>query len=155
MTNPLLLDDQLCFAVYAASRAMTSVYRPVLDELGLTYPQYLALMVLWEHAPAPVTVSQLGARLQLDSGTLTPLLKRLEGLGFVERQRRAEDERVVDVSLTANGKRLRQRALKVPEAMMCRVNLTRAQVGALRDQLKALTKHLNEEQPAAPKEDTP
>ncbi len=136
----LLLDDQLCFAVYAASRAMIGVYRPVLDELGLTYPQYLTLLVLWEQSP--VSVSHLGLRLQLDSGTLTPLLKRLEKQGLVERQRRADDERVVDIHLTLAGKKLRARALKVPEAMLCRLNRTRSEAMALRDQLHLLTQHL-------------
>lgn len=144
--NPLLLDDQLCFAVYAASRAMIGVYRPVLDELGLTYPQYLTLMVLWDEGA--VTVSHLGTRLQLDSGTLTPLLKRLEKLGYVERKRRESDERVVEIHLTAGGKKLRTRALKVPEAMACRIKRTRAEVFALRDDLRLLTQQLNAERKA-------
>ncbi len=138
--SPLLLDDQLCFAVYAASRAMTGVYRRLLDELGLTYPQYLTLLVLWEEGA--VSVSHLSARLQLDSGTLTPLLKRLEKLGVVERKRRVDDERVVDIHLTAAGKKLRGRAVKVPEAMACNINRTRAEVVALRDELRLLTQHL-------------
>jgi len=100
------LDEQLCFMLYAGSRAMTKAYQPMLKELGLTYPQYLVLMVLWEWAqkrPDEPTVKALGARLHLDSGTLTPLLKRLEAMGLVSRQRDSEDERRVFVQATAAG----------------------------------------------------
>ena len=103
MVDELELDRQLCFALHAASRATTAVYRPVLDELGLTYPQYLAMLVLWERDG--ISVSDLGTRLQLDSGTLSPLLKRLEGLGLVERHRSPNDERRVVVDLTQSGTR--------------------------------------------------
>lgn len=115
----LRLDQQLCFPLYAASNLMTRLYRPLLDELGLTYPQYLAMMVLWEASPS--TVSALGERLLLDSGTLTPLLKRLEGAGLVCRTRDAADERRVLVSLTAEGLALRSRAEGVPHRLVCRV----------------------------------
>lgn len=108
----LALDDQLCFALYAASRAMTARYRPVLDEIGLTYPQYLVMIVLWDQGPC--TVSRLGARLRLDSGTLSPLLKRLEARGVIARTRRTDDERSVDVTLTDAGVALQERAEKVP-----------------------------------------
>src|ERR671925_402329 len=94
----LLLDDQLCFALYAASRAVTNSYRPLLDELGLTYPQYLVMLVLWEHDAVPI--KDVGAALELDYGTLTPLSKRLEASGLVQRQRRPDDERTVQVTLT-------------------------------------------------------
>ncbi len=103
------LDEQLCFMLYAGSRAMTKAYQPMLKELGLTYPQYLVLMVLWEWAqetPDEPTVKALGARLHLDSGTLTPLLKRLEAMGLVSRQRDSEDERRVFVGATAAGREL-------------------------------------------------
>lgn len=108
----LTLDDQLCFALYAASRAMTARYRHYLDALGLTYPQYLVLVVLWDEGPA--TVSTLGERLRLDSGTLSPLLKRLETSGLITRARRPEDERSVEVRPTAKGNRLRDRAARIP-----------------------------------------
>lgn len=108
----LALDDQLCFALYAASRAMTARYRPILDELDLTYPQYLVMLVLWDDGTS--TVSQLGAKLRLDSGTLSPLLKRLESRGLITRTRRTDDERSVDVELTPEGVALRDKAMAVP-----------------------------------------
>ena len=112
----LRLDNQLCFALYSASLAMTKLYKPMLEELGLTYPQYLAMLVLWESDG--LTVSELGNRLSLDSGTLTPLLKRLEAAGFVARIRDVRDERRVHVTLTAAGRRLKQRAHKIPGCVM-------------------------------------
>ena len=112
----LLLDDQLCFALYAASRAVTNRYRPLLEKLDLTYPQYLVMLVLWEGDG--LMVSELGQRLRLDSGTLTPLLKRLEGAGFVSRMRAVEDERRVHIHLTAAGRRLKARAARVPGCML-------------------------------------
>jgi DNA-binding MarR family transcriptional regulator len=136
----LHLDDQLCFALYAASRAMTAVYAPLLEALGVTYPQYLVLLVLWERDGA--RVSQLGERLQLDSATLTPLLKRLEARGLVERRRSAADERVVEVYLTAPGKRLRRRAAEVPLRVFERSGLTGPELGALRATLQDLTRRL-------------
>src|SRR3954464_4218024 len=105
------LEDQLCFALYAASRAMTARYRPLLDAIGLTYPQYLVMMLLWEEDNQ--TVGQLGARLSLDSGTLSPLLKRLTTAGLVTRHRRVEDERSVSISLTPAGLGLRDKALPI------------------------------------------
>jgi DNA-binding MarR family transcriptional regulator len=111
----LLLDDQLCFALYAASRAVTQRYRPLLDELGLTYPQYLVMLVLWEHGTVPI--KDIGAALQLDYGTLTPLIKRLEANGLLRRERSAEDERTVRVSLTDQGRALREQAAGVPSAI--------------------------------------
>ncbi|WP_042388030.1 MarR family winged helix-turn-helix transcriptional regulator [Streptacidiphilus melanogenes] len=110
-----LLDDQLCFALYAASRAVTQRYRPLLEELGLTYPQYLVLLVLWEHDSVPV--KDIGVALQLDYGTLTPLIKRLETSGLVRRERSPQDERTVQVSLTEQGEELRVRARTVPQAI--------------------------------------
>jgi DNA-binding MarR family transcriptional regulator len=108
----LALDDQLCFALYAASRAMTARYRPYLDAIGLTYPQYLVMVVLWDEGPA--TVGRLGERLRLDSGTLSPLLKRLDDNGLISRSRRPDDERSVEVRVTAKGRRLRDRAARIP-----------------------------------------
>jgi DNA-binding MarR family transcriptional regulator len=108
----LLLDDQLCFTLYAASRAVTSFYRPMLDKLGLTYPQYLVMLVLWENGSAPV--KDLAGALQLDYGTLTPLVKRLEANGLVKRERRSDDERIVEVQLTDSGTALQDRVRTVP-----------------------------------------
>ena len=110
--NPLSLDNQLCFPLYAASRELTRRYKPFLDPLGLTYPQYVTMMVLWEHDG--LKVGELGTRLHLDSATLTPLLKRLESRGYVSRQRSTIDERAVIVSLTDEGRALREQALNVP-----------------------------------------
>lgn len=140
MADHLCLDDQLCFALYAASRAMTNAYGPLLAELELTYPQYLAMLVLWEKDG--VRVSEIGDRLQLDSATLTPLLKRLEHAGWIERKRSTEDERVVEVFLTHGGKKLRKRAQDIPACMLERSGLTIKQLIALREQLAALTDHL-------------
>jgi len=116
VSNWLALDRQLCFAIYSASLAMTKFYKPVLDPLGLTYPQYLVMLVLWEGDG--ITVSQLGDRLGLDSGTLTPLLKRLQAGGLLTRLRDAADERRVLLQLTADGRALRQRATAVPPQVL-------------------------------------
>ncbi|TGK82588.1 MarR family transcriptional regulator [Leptospira noumeaensis] len=113
----LLLKNQICFSLYSSMHRMMKIYRPLLAAMGLTYPQYLVMLVLWEEEEA--SVSRLGDRLQLDSGTLTPLLKRLEQSGFVERMRSQEDERVVVVSLTKNGKQLREKAKAIPEQIFC------------------------------------
>ena len=113
--NPLALENQLCFPLYAASKEITRRYKPFLDPLGLTYTQYVAMMVLWEHDG--ITVGELGSKLYLDSATLTPLLKRLEAHGFVRRERSHEDERAVIVTLTDEGHALRERALEVPYCM--------------------------------------
>ncbi|MBD9722347.1 MarR family transcriptional regulator [Streptomyces sp. ID-01-6.2a] len=110
--HTLLLDDQLCFALYAASRAVTARYRPLLDELGLTYPQYLVMLALWERDS--ISVRDLGAALQLESSTLSPLLKRLEAGGLLRRERRTDDERSVAIRLTDSGARLEERARTVP-----------------------------------------
>lgn len=138
----LQLDHQLCFALYSASLAMTKLYKPLLEELGLTYPQYLAMLVLWE--TDGVTVSELGERLYLDSGTLTPLLKRLEVAELVTRLRDVEDERRVLIRLTAAGRKLKTRAARLPgcvlQATQCDVSEVMAltqQVQALRDRLIA------------------
>ncbi len=136
----LRIDDQLCFALHAASRAMTAAYGPLLAELELTYPQYVVMLVLWEKDG--VSVSQIGERLALDSATLTPLLKRLEAQGVVERRRSSEDERVVEVFLTAAGKRLQRKAAEVPGCMLDKVKLSVTEVKALRAQLQMLTHQL-------------
>ena len=141
MVSTLSLDRQLCFALYSASRAMTAAYRPVLDELNLTYPQYLVLLVLWEEGRA--TVGRLGERLQLDSGTLSPLLKRLEANGFVRRERSSTDERLVDVTLTAAGRRLERRAQFMPERLFSSTGMTEKDAANLRDAVRQLTDALN------------
>ena len=142
-SNAMLeLDNQLCFALYSTSLAMTRVYKPLLDELGLTYPQYLAMLVLWERDG--LMVSELGERLYLDSGTLTPLLKRLEASGLITRIRAVEDERRVHITLTAAGRKLKTRAAKIPgcilSASQCSIPeliLLTQQVQALRERLVA------------------
>src|SRR5690242_17480595 len=115
----LRLDNQVCFPLYAATRAMVQAYQPLLGPLGLTYPQYLVLLVLWEQDG--LSVKQLGERLYLDSGTLTPLLKRLEAAGLVRKERSAPDARVVTVTLTPAGRRLKRRAAGVPAQLACRL----------------------------------
>jgi DNA-binding MarR family transcriptional regulator len=134
---PLLLDDQLCFALYAASRAVTARYRPLLDTLGLTYPQYLVMLVLWERQE--VSVKELGAALQLDYGTLTPLVKRLESNGLVRRERRPDDERSVRVLLTAEGAALREKAEGVPPAMGAAMGLAPEEFDVMSGLLRKLT----------------
>ncbi|CAM4198323.1 MarR family winged helix-turn-helix transcriptional regulator [Corallococcus exiguus] len=132
----LRLDLQLCFPLYAASRAMVQAYTPLLAKLGLTYPQYLVMLVLWE--TDGVSVKELGEKLYLDSGTLTPLLKRLETQGFVRRERSTEDARSVMVSLTAQGKALRRKAASIPEAIVCRTGLTLEELSRLRRDIQRL-----------------
>ena len=140
-TNVMLkLDNQLCFALYSASLAMTRVYKPLLDELGLTYPQYLAMLVLWERDG--LMVSELGERLYLDSGTLTPLLKRLEASGFVTRIRAVEDERRVHITLSAAGRQLKTRAAKIPSCILSASQCSLPELVALTQQVQALREHL-------------
>jgi DNA-binding MarR family transcriptional regulator len=133
----LLLDDQMCFALYAASRAVTNLYRPMLDRLGLTYPQYLVMLVLWERGGVPV--KDLGSALQLDYGTLSPLLKRMEANGLVRRERRADDERSVRVALTDEGVALRKRVGQVPATIGEAMGLDDAEFDRLRRSLRTLT----------------
>jgi len=132
----LRLERQLCFPLYAASRLVTRLYQPVLEPLGLTYPQYIVLMILW--ADAPCSVSQISERALLNTNTLTPLLKRLEQLGFVQRQRRATDERVVDISLTAAGAELKSRCACVPLEMLKKINFPLEKAEALKSLLDEL-----------------
>jgi MarR family transcriptional regulator, organic hydroperoxide resistance regulator len=135
--NPLLLDAQLCFDLYAASRAVTGLYRSLLQDLGLTYPQYLVMLVLWERGAVPV--KDLAAALQLDYGTLSPLLKRLEANGLVRRERRADDERSVLVAPTGDGDALRERARHVPGALSEAMGLPPEEFEGLRRGLRTLT----------------
>lgn len=137
----LQLDNQLCFRLYAVSRAVIRGYRPMLDALGLTYPQYLAMLVLWEwqaEPPEQPSVKALGERLMLDSGTLTPLLKRLEQLGLVERRRARHDEREVHLGLTVAGGALREKVLPLREELLCRSGLDLSVTDGLREQLDSL-----------------
>lgn len=136
-----VLDEQLCFALYTASRAMTGCYRPLLDELGLTYPQYLVLLVLWERGDLPVT--GLGAALRLDTGTLSPLLKRLEAAGLVTRGRQPADERSVLVGLTAAGRELEVRVAAAQRRLGDAIGLDRAELAELRDVVTRLTERLH------------
>ena len=138
----LELDRQLCFALYTASRAVVRTYGPLLDEAGLTYPQYVTLLALWEDPERSRSVGELGERLHLDSGTLTPLLKRLASMGYVTRARDADDERRVLVTLTAEGLTLRERLAGVRESFLGCLGLDVPEADALRDQLAALTASL-------------
>ncbi|MDD0978198.1 MarR family winged helix-turn-helix transcriptional regulator [Pseudomonas shahriarae] len=143
----LALDDQLCFKLYAASRAVTRAYKPMLDELGLTYPQYLVMLVLWEwHAVAPPqpTVKALGERLLLDSGTLTPLLKRLEQLALVTRRRSTRDEREVHLCLADAGQALRERVQPLKARLLCDSGVDLSQADALRHGLDQLLRQITD-----------
>lgn len=136
----LALDRQLCFALYSASLSVTKLYKPLLDPLGLTYPQYLVMLALWERDGE--TVGQLGARLYLDSGTLTPLLKRLEAQGLLQRQRDAADERRVLLSLTPAGRALRERAEAVPRSVACATACELDEIAQMTRQLQVLRRRL-------------
>ncbi|MBD0423238.1 MarR family transcriptional regulator [Streptomyces sp. TRM S81-3] len=145
MTMPaadwLRLDQQICFSLNAASRAFGGVYRVVLKDLGLTYPQYLVMLVLWEHGELPV--KKLGEHLRLDSGTLSPLLKRLEAAGLVRRERSARDERSVRVRPTGEGVALRERAVEVPRRIAAATGFDLAELQDLRSRLERLTTALD------------
>lgn len=138
--QPLALDQQLCFALYSTLLGLNKVYRGLLKNLGLTYPQYLVMLVLWERND--LMVSEIGERLFLDSPTLTPLLKRLEAAGFVARNRSGADERQVIVSLTAAGKRLRERAVAVPGCVAAAMECSPGEIDALRSRLTDLRSKL-------------
>jgi DNA-binding MarR family transcriptional regulator len=140
----LKLENQLCFPLYAASRLVTQAYGPHLAKLGLTYVQYIVLLVLWERDGQ--TVRELGERLFLDSGTLTPVLKRLERSGLIARARRAADERTVEQRLTPAGRRLKRRAASVPLALLCDVGLDLGDAVRLREQVRDLVHRLQKTQ---------
>lgn len=129
----LKLDNQLCFAIVTAARNVVSIYRPILEPLGLTHPQYLVMLALWESAPR--SLGELAEELAMEPATLSPLVKRLEAQGRVIRSRRAADERVLEIALTDAGRALRERALSVPEQVMERVGMDAAELAALRDGL--------------------
>lgn len=143
------LEYQLCFALYEASRATIDIYRPLLNELGITYPQYLVLLILWERGMC--SVKEIGNLLHLDSGTLSPLLKRLEATGLIKRQRRTNDERVVDISLTPQGHALQPQATTIPEKFACELNLSRDEYSELLTRLKKLTTRLHAKKSANPR----
>ncbi len=132
----LQLDNQLCFALYSASLAMTKTYKPLLDKLGLTYPQYLVMLVLWQEDG--LLVKAIGEKLFLDSGTLTPLLKRLESSGFIVRARDLQDERQVRITLTREGRALKRRALDIPPQVLCASGQSEQAIATLRTQLASI-----------------
>lgn len=139
---PVTLDQQLCFALYSTSLAMTKAYKPILDRLGLTYPQYLTMLILWESDD--VTVKDIAARLNLDSATVTPLLKRLEAQGYIERVRGTEDERLVFIRLTKSGVTLKRTARDVPKEIFCATQQPHEFLVRLRDDLQQLRGTLND-----------
>lgn len=138
--NMLALENQFCFALYSASHAMTKAYKPLLDRLGLTYPQYLVMLVLWEQDA--ILVKDIGARLFLDSGTLTPLLKRLEANGLVARNRDPQDERQVRISLSAEGRALQAEAAAIPAQLLCATGKEVVALGRLRTELSSVRDEL-------------
>lgn len=137
----LRLDNQICFALYSTAHAFNRVYKPLLDRLGLTYPQYLVMLVLWERDGLPVKA--IGERLFLDSGTLTPLLKRLEAAHLIKRARSTEDERQVLIALTPQGQALQDKAREVPHAILAASACTVAELSAMKDEIVALRDRLN------------
>lgn len=140
--DALALESQLCFALYSTQLAMNKVYRGLLRELELTYPQYLVMMVLWQQDRR--TVSEIGEQLTLDSATLTPLLKRLENAGLLTRQRSRQDERQVEVALTEQGRELRQRAESIPHSVICASQCSPEELKHLKDELNRLRRQLND-----------
>ena len=139
--SPLLLGNQLCFAIYSTAHAFNRVYKPLLKRLGLTYPQYLVMLVLWERDDLPV--KDIGERLFLDSGTLTPLLKRLEAAELIKRTRSTEDERQVMIALTFRGQALREKARAVPQAILAASACSLTELSAMKNELIALRDRLN------------
>jgi MarR family transcriptional regulator, organic hydroperoxide resistance regulator len=136
--DPLALEQQVCFALAITNRAVLSIYRPLLEPLGLTHPQYLVMLALWDHQKAsdrdssPLSVKQIATALQLDSATLSPMLKRLEALGFIARNRSAADERTTHIELTDDGRALRNRALAIPPGVVARLGVDMAELDELR-----------------------
>jgi MarR family transcriptional regulator, organic hydroperoxide resistance regulator len=139
--QPLRLDNQICFAVYSAAHAFNRVYKPLLDRLGLTYPQYLAMLVLWEKDGVPL--KDIGERLFLDSGTLTPLLKRLEAAQLIKRTRNTKDERQVLIALTPQGLALKEKARAVPQRVLAASACSIPELSAMKNEIVALRDRLN------------
>ena len=140
--NDLKLDNQLCFSLYAASREVIKRYKPCLDKFNLTYTQYIAMLVLWEDEKT--TVKEMGKRLHLDSGTLTPLLKKIESIGLIKRYRDSNDDRVVIVELTEEGRKLKDQITCVPKEIACRININRDEIESLKHELDNLLSKLKE-----------
>jgi len=138
----LKLENQICFPLYVIAKEITGLYRPFLDELDMTYPQYLVMMVLWEQDG--MTVSCIGEKLYLDSGTLTPLLKRLEAKGLITRKRKKEDERVVEICVTEAGKQLKSRACSVPEKIIASTKVDPEDLIRLKESVQNIIKTLKE-----------
>jgi DNA-binding MarR family transcriptional regulator len=139
--DPLSLERQVCFALAITNRAVLAVYRPLLEPLGLTHPQYLVMLALWGHpqsSPQPLSVRQIAALLQMDSATLSPMLKRLQALGFITRLRSATDERTMHVELTTKGRTLRRQALKIPLAVVERLGVDLDELEHLHDVLTGI-----------------
>ena len=141
--DALKLDNQLCFAIYAASKEVTKVYTPYLKELGLTYTQYITMLVLWEHEK--LSVKELGKKLILDSGTLTPLLKKLEKMHLITKQRDVTDERSVIITLTEEGLNLKDKAVEIPYKLFCRTELSIEEINQLKNTLYHLINKTKEE----------
>lgn len=136
----LKLDNQLCFSLYAASREVIKLYKPCLDKFNLTYTQYVVMLVLWEDEKS--TVKEIGKRLHLDSGTLTPVLKKIESMQFIKRYRDANDDRVVIVELTEKGRGLKEQMICVPKEMACKINFGKEEIKSLKDELDNLLRKL-------------
>ena len=136
LADQLALENQVCFALSLASRSVIAAYRPVLEPLGLTHPQYLVMLALWEHEP--LSIKELSALLHLDPGTLSPLVKRIEALGYVQRSRSAADERILQVVLTEKGRAARELALEIPKEMMRRLDVDAEELNALHGTMKKL-----------------
>ncbi len=134
------LDNQVCFSLYAASREIIKLYKPVLDKFGLTYTQYIAMLVLWEDEKS--TVKDIGKRLHLDSGTLTPLLKKIENMGLIKRYRDVNDDRVVVIELTEQGKLLKEDVTEVPREMVCKINMPKEELLDLKAKLDNLLRYV-------------
>jgi len=148
--DPLALERQVCFALVVAARSVLSIYRPLLEPMGLTHPQYLVMLALW--ADAPLSVGEIGTMLQLDSPTLSPLLKRLESAGFIIRRRSDVDERQVIVELTPQGRDLREQALRIPPAVVARLGMSIPDLEALRESLTqviAASRHADASEPTS------
>ncbi|TGK11169.1 MarR family winged helix-turn-helix transcriptional regulator [Leptospira stimsonii] len=142
LAKELYLENQICFPLYVCSRAVTSLYRPILEELGITYPQYLVLLILWKEDGC--SVKEIGKKLYLDSGTLTPLLKRLEESELVQRKRSTEDERSVQIFLSSKGKKLKDKAICVPDKLLENLDIDKKSLTDLKNDLDRLLKILSE-----------
>lgn len=142
-SSNLTLDKQLCFSLYSASNAVGRAYRPLLESLDLTYLQYIVMMVLWQYST--MSVKELGHKLHLDSGTLTPLLKRLDNKGLISRERSTEDERVRIIALSEQGKTLKKQAEQIPDAMLCKAKMAVEELTLLKQGCDTLLANLNKE----------